>query len=120
MKYPDSKISHTVLEFGRELVLGLPEDHTREELEACMKIVVLVWNSVTLDTIQQSKENMSNVLEAMKDEPEEMVLIIKRLAMRKKRKFGSDLRGVGETWIKGRPGDFTFGCDARVIAEIEK
>lgn len=52
----------------------------------------------------------------MKDEPDEMVLLVKRLAMRKKRKFVSDLRGVGETWTKGAPGDYVFGCDARAIA----
>ena len=120
MKYPDSKISHTILEFGRDFVLGLPEDHTKEELEACMKVVVLVWNSVTLDTINQTKENMAAVLDALKDEPADRVLLIKRLAMRKKRKYGSDLRGVGETWIKDDQGEFIFGCDARAIADLEQ
>lgn len=119
MKYPDSKISHTILEFGRDLILSLPENHTREELEACMKIVVLVWNSVTLDTIGDNKENMTSILSLMKDEPDANILIIKRLAMRKKRVYGKDLRGVGKTWIKGSPGNYVFGCDARSIAENE-
>lgn len=120
MKYPDSKISHTILEFGRELILALPEHHSQEELEACMKVVVLVWNSVTLDTIHKSKENMSAFFAALDSEPEEMVLEIKRLAMRKRNKFGADLRGVGETWITGQRGSFVFGCDARAFADIEK
>lgn len=102
-----------MLEFGRELILALPEDHGREELEACMQIVVLVWNSVTLDTIEGSKTHMAAVMDVLNNEPEEYVLEIKRLAMRKKRKFSADLRGVGETWITGRPGDYVFGCDAR-------
>jgi len=60
------------------------------------------------------------VLDAMKNEPAEMVLLLKRLIMRKKRKFGTDLRGVGETWIVERDGELVFGCDARAVAELEQ
>lgn len=117
VSYSKSKISHTILEFGRNLISLLPEPHQKNELEACMEIIVLVWNSVTLDTIHGITKNTDAVFELLKDEPPEYVLHIKRLVMRKIRHFSTDLRGVGHRWIKEKNGEWVFGCDARVIAE---
>lgn len=114
--YSKSKISHTILEFGRNLIALLPEPHQKNELEACMDTIVLVWNSVTLDTIKGTKKNTDAVFEALENEPPEYVLHIKRLVMRKRRHFSNDLRGVGNRWIKEENGELIFGCDARAIA----
>lgn len=115
-RYSDSKISLTLLEFGEFFLDGRDELHQRDEIEACMKIIVLVWNAVTLDTVSNTKENVTALLTLLADEPPEYVLLIKRLIMRKKRKYGSDLRGVGNTWFIEKDGELIFGCDARASA----
>ena len=115
--YYKSKLSHTILEFGRNLIALLPEPHQKNELEACMDTIVLVWNSVTLDSIHGTTKNTDAVFEVLRNEPPEYVLHIKRLVMRKKRHFSTDLRGVGNRWIKEKNGELIFGCDARAIAD---
>lgn len=115
--YSKDKISHTILEFGRKFIALLPEPHQKNELEASMETVVLVWNAVTLDTVHGTTENTDTIFELLKDEPPEYVLHIKRLVMRKKRHFSSDLRGVGRKWIIEKNGELIFGCDARAIAD---
>lgn len=114
--YSKSKISHTILEFGRNFIALLPEPHQKNELEACLDTVVLVWNCVTLDTIQGTTKNTDALFEALENEPRESVLHIKQLVMRKKRHFATDLRGVGERWVKEKNGELIFGCDARAMA----
>lgn len=46
---PNTKISQTILEFGKSVILQLPDDHTKEEFEAMLSIVITTWNSVVID-----------------------------------------------------------------------
>lgn len=108
------KISHTILEFGRELVLDLPEDHSREELESTMKFIVAVWNAVTLDNWESGSRHRDMLRDHMASAPREVQHLIDQLIERKQRHFGSDTRGVGRTWITFSDGQYVFGCDARV------
>ena len=114
--YPDSKISLTILDFGKNFLSLLPEPHQKNELEACIEMIILVWNSVTLDSIAGSTNHIDAVFAVLKDEPPEYLLHVKRLIARKRRHFSTDLRGVGNRWIKEENGEFVFGCDARAIA----
>jgi hypothetical protein len=107
------KISHTILEFGRDLILDLPEDHTKEELEACMQLVVTVWNAVTLDSWKGGNEHQDMLHQQMESAPREMQFIVKELVKRKTRNFSTDDRAVGRTWVTYRDGEYVFGCDAR-------
>ena len=114
---PTTKISHTILEFGKSLILSLPRDHSKEELEAAMKIVVTAWNSVVMDSWENCNKYESMLLEQMKLGPKVGFVEVKRLIKRKKAKFASDPRGVGNHWVTERDGEFIFGCDARLNVE---
>lgn len=114
---PNTKISGTIMEFGQGLINALPQKHSRQELEAVMKMVITVWNSMVLDTWHNSNTNETLLLETIANEPKSVQLEFKRLIKRKKKKFADDIRAVGEYWIREEQGEYIFGCDARVDIE---
>jgi len=114
---PNRKISETILDFGKAIIQELPEPYTKVELEAAIKIVVMVWNAVVLDKSNKNKSFVSQLLELVDNEPFEVKLAIKRLINRKNKKFGDDPRSVGNYWIKEENGELTFGCEALLDLE---
>ncbi|QIL90504.1 hypothetical protein GNX18_12610 [Microbulbifer sp. SH-1] len=114
---PSTKISLTILEFGKSLINQLPQEHTKQEFEAAIGIVIVVWNAVVMDTWKADNHFESDLLERIRSEPKEYQLVIKRLIKRKKKKFGNDPRGVGNHWVREEDGEFIFGCEARLDVE---
>ncbi len=114
---PSTKISQTILEFGKPLVSQLPQDHTKEEFEASIKLVIMVWNAVVIDTWNANNNFERDLLQRISGEPKGFQLVIKRLIKRKKKKFGNDPRGVGHYWVRQGDGEFIFGCEARLGVE---
>ena len=47
---PNTKISATILEIGRDMIYGLPENHTKAEFESAMRVVVTLWNAFVMDS----------------------------------------------------------------------
>jgi len=119
VKYPDSKISHTILEFGKGLINELPEPHSRQDLENAMKLIVTVWNACVMDQINGNSNYVTTVEDLLKEMPPEAKLHIKRLVKRKYKRFADDLRGVGHHAIVERKGEFSFRCHARAVAGPE-
>jgi hypothetical protein len=114
---PNTKISQTILEFGKSVILLLPDDHTKEEFESVITIVITVWNTVVMDGWNKSRRFEKELLSTMGNMPKEGQIEIKRLLEGKKKKYGLDPRAVGEHWIREQNGEFIFGCDARLNVE---
>ena len=55
---PNTKISQTILEFGKSLILALPPNHSKDEFEAAITIVITTWNAVVMDS-WDDKTNLS-------------------------------------------------------------
>ena len=83
-----------------------------------MQVVVAIWNAVVIDSWNKSNKFETELINAMKNEPREMIIIVKRLIKRKKKKFLNDPRAVGKHWVKEKNGELVFGCEARI--DIEK
>jgi len=111
---PTRKISETILEFGSSIVQELPEDANKEEFEAVMRIIVSAWNAVVLGEWNKTKRFENELIKALNPSPREMQLIVKRLIMRKKRKYSLDPRAVGNYWIIEKDGEFVFRAEARL------
>jgi len=111
---PNTKISHIILEYGKSVILQLPSDHTKQEFEAVIKMVITAWNAVVLDGWEQSNRFEMELLSSIKDAPREVQQEVRRLINRKKKHFGSDPRGVGNYWVRERDGEMIFGCEARL------
>jgi hypothetical protein len=111
---PKTKISQTILEFGRPIILQLPDEYTKEEFEAAITIVITVWNAVVMDGWEISTKFKTQLLSAIENAPKEVQIEVKRLIKRKKEKYGSDPRAVGHYWVREQNGEFIFGCEARL------
>lgn len=114
---PNTKISQTILEFGKNVILQLPDDHTKEEFESAIGIVISVWNAVVLDGWNKNDRFETELLSTIKNTPREAQIEIKRLLRRKKKKYRSDIRAVGNHWVREQNGEFIFGCEARLDVE---
>lgn len=117
MMIPSSKISETILEFGKDLILSLPEDHTKAEFEAVISIVITTWNAVVMDRWDDKNHFENDLLSKLDEMPKEMRIMIKRLIKRKKKKFANDIRGIGKHWVREENGEYIFGCEARLNVE---
>ena len=114
---PNTKISRTILEFGKPVILQLPDYYTKEEFESVISIVISVWNAVVMDGWNKNNRFETELLSVMENAPKAAQIEIKRLLKRKKKKYGSDPRAVGNHWIREQNGEFIFGCEARLNVE---
>jgi len=114
---PNTKISQTILEFGKSVILQLPDDYTKEEFETAIRIVIATWNAVVMDGWEKSNRFEKELLSVMNSFPNEAQVEIKRFIKRKKKRFGSDPRAIGHHWIREKNGEYVFGCDARLNVE---
>ncbi len=103
--------------FGESVISQLPNDHTKEEFEAAIMIVITAWNAVVLDDWEKNNRFETELLSIIKKIPTEVQVEIKRLIRRKKKSFGSDPRAVGDHWVREQNGEFIFGCEARLNVE---
>ena len=108
-----SKISHTILEFGKSIILQLPDDHSKEEFEAAISIVIVAWNAVVMDAWHNTDKFERELMERLEEGPKQAKIEAKRLIKRKKTKFSTDLRAVGNHWVREQDGEYIFGCEAR-------
>ena len=114
---PNSKISETILEFGKSVILQVPDEPTKVEFESAITIVITAWNALVMDGWNKTNRFEAELLSTMKDAPKEAQIEIRRLLRRKRKKFGSDPRAVGRHWIREQNGEFIFGCEARLNVE---
>jgi len=111
---PNTKISQTILEFGNPVIIQLPTDHTKYDFEEVIRIVVAAWNAVVIDSWDKSDKLEKQLLVAVETASKKATMDIKRLIKRKKKKYATDLRAVGNHWIREQNGEFFFGCEARL------
>jgi len=114
---PNTKISETILEFGKYVILELPSGYSKDEFETAITIIITTWNAVVMDAWGKDNRYESQLLSTMKAAPKEIQIEIRRLIKRKKNEFGSDPRAVGNHWIREQDGELVFGCDARLHVE---
>lgn len=97
--------------------MALPSDHTKEEFENVITIVITAWNAVVMDGWESGNRFEAQLLSSLQSAPKVIRVEMKRLIKRKKTKFGSDPRGVGNHWVRVKDGEFVFGCEARLNVE---
>ena len=114
---PNTKISHTILEFGNPVIIQLPTPHTKQDFEEAIRIVIAAWNAVVIDSWNKNDKLEKQLLAAVETAPKKAIIEIKRLIKRKKKKFTSDPRAIGNHWIREQNGEFLFGCEARLNLE---
>jgi len=105
------------LEFGKPLIFALPPNHSKKNFELAIRIIIAAWNAVVIDSWENDNGLERELISSMQAAPKEAQIEIKRLIKRKKKKFGFDLRAVGEHWVREQDGGFVFGCEVRISVE---
>lgn len=122
-RFPNTKISATLLDFGEPLLTLLGDDAAPELWRPTMKIVITVWNAYVLampcwgqpSTLEQLKDSIYNGTELYQLKEGFEVLTRRRME-----KFADDARAVGEwDFVPNRQGGYNFRCDARVPPGFE-
>ena len=111
---PTRKISETILEFGDPIIAELPENAPKEEMEAVMLLIVSAWNAVVLDDWNKTRKFEKAFLKSLMPMPKEFESIPRKLIKRKKRKYSSDPRAVGNYWVIEKNGELVFRAEARL------
>jgi hypothetical protein len=107
-------MSETILEFGEPILQELSGDASKEELEAAMRLIVSAWNAVVLDDWNKTTRAETELLKALKPMPKEFESIARKLIKRKRRKYSSDPRAVGNYWVIQKNGELVFRAEARL------
>jgi hypothetical protein len=84
------------------------------ELEEVMRLIVSAWNAVVLDDWNKTRKVEKELLKALKPMPEEFESIPRKLIKRKKRRYFSDSRAVGNYWVIEKNGELVFRAEARL------
>ena len=111
--FPNTKISQTILEFGKSIILQLPDDHSKAEFEGAISIVIAVWNALVIDARNETDKFERELIKQIDLGPNQAKIEVRRLIKRKKTKFANDLRAVGNHWVREQNGELLFGCEAR-------
>ena len=111
---PNRKISETILEFGEPILEKLPDNASKEEMEAAMRLIVSAWNAVVLDDWNKTREFEKAFLKALMPIRKEFESVPRKLIKRKKRKYSSDPRAVGNYWVIEKNGELVLRAEARL------
>lgn len=114
---PNRKISEVILEFGDPLLEELSEDHDKIELEGMLRLIILTWNAVTLDQWHKTRNNEDELLKALREAPAGFQTITKKLIKRKKRKYSSDPRAVGNYSVVEKDDGYSLRAEAKLSVE---
>jgi len=91
----------------------LPDGYSKKEFEEAILIVITTWNAVVIDAWNKTDRFERELMERLEEGPKQAKIEVKRLIKRKKSKFSTDLRAVGNHWVREQDGEYIFGCEAR-------
>lgn len=112
VSFPQTKISEACLNFAEPLLGIEPQSRTWEEVEGALKLSLLVWNAVVLDTVRGDKRFITEVRERTAQQPS-IAALVEEMIARKQTQFGHDLRLVGQYEILERDGEWRLRVEAR-------
>jgi nitrate reductase NapE component len=110
-------IAETLKEYAAPLLAKVKEETTREELLASLRLVVTIWNALTVDAwgAGTSHEAEVQAVLAGPQAPRELAWLYDEFVRRKRELFAEDLRAIGSfDLIQHGPGDFSLHAEARL------
>jgi hypothetical protein len=114
---PERPISETLLDYARPLLAQVGESTTQRELLESMKLVVTIWNALTVDAWGMGKAHVAELEAVMAgpDAPAELRNVFAELVRRKRELFPGDLRAIAELdVVELGPGRFVISAQARL------
>jgi hypothetical protein len=110
--FPDRKISETFMEFAEPLLGTVDGIPTKEQIDTVLKVAFTIWNSVVLDTTNNSPHYVKELRRYLAGHvlPEALV---EQMIFRKQTMFGNDLRMIGNYRIVKKNGEWHLWAEAR-------
>ncbi|QKJ65900.1 hypothetical protein HQN60_03715 [Deefgea piscis] len=112
MNAQDEQITQVILTFAQPVLVGLPNGCSKAQFAGVMRTVLTVWNAVVKDAQDGGNQHETAVLGTIASAPKEVQLMVKRLIKRKKTKFATEQRLIGQHWVHEQGGEVLFGCEA--------
>ncbi|MBX3744721.1 MAG: hypothetical protein KF833_05380 [Verrucomicrobiae bacterium] len=64
-RFPDRKISETLLDFAEPIVALLGPQPSQGRLTEALQVAITIWNAIVLDAVEQGSEHMDRVRKAL-------------------------------------------------------
>lgn len=109
---PNRKISETFLEYAQPLLVPLGPRATEHEMNQVLQIAFTVWNAVVYETVNADTQYLDMLQDLAAGQPE-VIAIVNELIERKRDKFGSDHRLVGNFQLTIQKGELNLRAEAR-------
>lgn len=112
LKFPDRKISDTLLQFAEPLLHAFGPNATEAQMEQPLKIAWTVWNAVVYADVAKKGHTLDLLRSSMERDFESKVLV-EALIERKRTVFGDDQRLIGEYNLFRKDGEIRLRAEAR-------
>lgn len=111
-RFPDRKISDTLLQFAAPLLDGIGPDATLEQMEQSLKIAWTVWNAVVYTDVADRGGTLALLRSSVRRDPR-MEAFVEPLIDRKRTLFGDDGRLIAEYTLFRKHGELRLRAEAR-------
>lgn len=112
LKFPDSKISDTLLQFAEPLLRAFGPNVTEAQMEQPLMIAWTVWNAVVYADAGENGEMLEGVRSSMGRDPQ-LRAFGEVLIERKRTLFADDHRLIGEYNLFRKDGEIRLRAEAR-------
>lgn len=112
LKYPDRKISDTLLQFAEPLLDALGPNGTQAQMEQSLKIAWTVWNAVVYADVGGNARMLEGVRTSTKLDSQ-LGAFVEALIDRKRTLFGDDDRLIGEYKLRRKGDEWRLRAEAR-------
>ena len=104
LKFPDRKISDTLLRFAEPILDDLEAAATEAEMEPVLMVAWMAWNSVVYADVVGKRDSLDQSQTAMAEDPD-LKRFAELLVDRKRTLFGDDERVIGEYKLYRKDGE---------------
>lgn len=111
-RFPDRKISETLIDFAKPVIEVIDENTTERDLRDGFTIAITVWNAHVLDTANGTRAYNEMIRKALGAQFETNPLV-QSLIRRKRDDFFEDMRAISDWTVRYENGDLNLRAEAR-------
>ena len=112
LKFPDRKISDTLLLFAEPLTTALGPNPIESQFRDVLALSWLMWNAVVYADVAMNAESLDGLHRTMRSVPE-AAKTLDAMIDRKRNLFGNDQRLIGKYELYRKGGEFRLRAEAR-------
>jgi hypothetical protein len=111
-RFPDRKISETLLQFAAPIIHDLPSETPEHRAREALQVSFTVWNAVIFADVLNDHGHLDEIRRLTAGNPE-VCLLVDQLIARKRALFADDERLIGDWEVTRTPEGINVRADAR-------